>query len=198
MRARFILGVTREDFAKEVQRTVELFELAQEAFNGESDEVESKLKHFCKGVQEELGAQFLPAEYRTESPRPQPLDPHPFPVPEPMPGPEPDEPEEPDEEKMSKIVPEKPKVSVKKQAFEAPELKKVDAPKVEIKKAPEIRKEVKIEKPKAKKIAAPKVKISPAKKAEPKAKPVKAEKPKKASKNLFFVRWVKEFIWGDE
>jgi hypothetical protein len=194
MRARFILGVTREDFAKEVQRAVELFELAQEAFNGESDEVESKLKHFCKGVQEELGAQFLPPEYRTESPRPQPLDPHPFPTPEPMPGPEPDEPEEPEEpeeQKISKVAPAKPKAEAKKPVVAAPkvEMKKVEAPKVE----------VKVAKPKAKKVEAPKIKTAPVKKTEPKqikAKP--AEKPRKSGKRFFLVRWVKGFIWGDE
>lgn len=196
MRARFILGVSKEDFTREVQRTVELFELAGEAFQEESDEVESKLKHFCKGVQEELGAQFLPAEYRTESPRPlKPLDPHPFPTPEPMPGPEPDEPEEPEEpqeEKISKVAPVKAKVEVKKPAVAAPklEIKKVEAPKVEIKK------EVKV----AKKVQAPKVKqAAPVKKVEPKqvkAKP--AEKPRKSKKSFFLARWVKGFIWGDE
>ncbi len=203
MRARFILGVSREDFTKEVHRAVELFELASEAFPGEIDEVESKLKHFCKGVQEELGAQFLPQEYRTESPRPiRPLDPHPFPTPDPMPMPEPDEPgepEEPDEEKISqKIEPVKAKVAVKKPVVQAPkiEVKKVEMPKVEIKK------ESVVAKPKAKKVETPKIKqeikTAPVKKAEPKAKAKTSEKPKKSKKNFFLVRWVKGFIWGDE
>ena len=197
MRARFILGVSKEDFTREVQRTVELFELAGEAFQEESDEVESKLKHFAKGVQEELGAQFLPAEYRTESPRPlKPLDPHPFPTPEPMPGPEPDEPEEPEEpeeQKISKVAPAKQKVEAKKPVVTAPkvEIKKVEAPKVEIKK------EVKVAKPKAKKVEVPKVEIKKeVKVAKAKAKP--AEKPRKSRKSFFLVRWVKGFIWGDE
>ncbi len=197
MRARFILGVSREDFTKEVHRAVELFELASEAFPGESDEVESKLKHFCKGVQEELGAQFIPAEYRTESPRPiKPLDPHPFPTPDPMPMPEPDEPgepEEPDEEKISqKIEPIKAKVAVKKPVVQAPkiEIKKVEVPKVEVKKV-----EVKIAKPK--KVEIPKVKEVKAEvsKTEPKAK---TGKPRKSKKSFFLVRWVKGFIWGSE
>lgn len=214
MRARFILGVSKEDFTREVQRTVELFELASEAFPSEGDEVESKLKHFAKGVQEELGAQFLPAEYRTESPRPlKPLDPHPFPMPEPMPGPEPDEPEEPEEpseEKISqKIEPAKLKVAVKKPVVQAPksresadsreledarkrhssvEIKKVEAPKVEVKVA------------KPKKVEAPKIKqAAPIKKAEPRqVKAKSAEKPRKSKKSFFLVRWVKGFIWGDE
>lgn len=201
MRARFILGVSREDFTKEVHRAVELFELASEAFPGESDEVESKLKHFCKGVQEELGAQFIPAEYRTEVPRPiKPLDPHPFPTPDPMPMPEPDEPgepEEPDEEKISqKIEPVKAKVAVKKPVVQAPKIEikqAVEAPKIEIKKA------IKIAKPKAKKVEAPKikqeVKAAPVKKVELKAK---AGKPRKSRKSFFLVRWVKGFIWGSE
>ena len=207
MRARFILGVSKEDFTREVQRAVELFELASEAFSEESDEVESKLKHFCKGVQEELGAQFIPAEYRTEVPRPiKPLDPHPFPMPEPMPMPEPDEPgepEEPDEEKISqKIEPVKAKVAVKKPVVQAlkVEIKKAEVSKIEIKKveAPkiEIKKEIKITKPKAKKIEAPKVKeikAAPVKTAPAKAKPAA----RKSKKNFFLVRWVKGFIWGE-
>ena len=64
MRARFILGLSREDFTKEVRRTLELFELATEAFPEESEEVETKTKHFCKGISEELGLQFLPEDYR--------------------------------------------------------------------------------------------------------------------------------------
>lgn len=225
MRARFILGVSREDFTREVQRAVELFELASEAFPGESDEVESKLKHFCKGVQEELGAQFIPAEYRTASPQPKPLDPHPFPMPDPMPMPEPDGPEEPDEEKISqKIEPVKAKsresadsreledalkrrssVTVKKPVVQASkiEIKKVEVSKIEIKKveAPkvEIKKQVKVAKPK--KVEIPKikqeVKTAPVKKTEPKARPVKTGKPRKG-KTSFVVRWVKELIWGPE
>jgi len=60
MRARFILGVTKPDFVKEVERALELFEIAIEAFPGESDEIESKIKHFTKGISEELGPEFLP------------------------------------------------------------------------------------------------------------------------------------------
>jgi hypothetical protein len=98
MRARFILGVSKGDFSKEVQRTLELFELSLDAFPEESDEVEAKIRHFVKGVSEELGAEFIPASYR-EPLTPQPPMPDPYPGPEPMPGPEPLEPGEPDEEK---------------------------------------------------------------------------------------------------
>jgi hypothetical protein len=194
MRARFILGVSREDFTREIQRAVELFELASEAFPAESDEVESKLKHFCKGVQEELGAQFIPAGYRTESPI-KPLDPHPFPSPEPMPMPEPDgpgEPEEPDEEKISqRIEPVKAKVTVKKPVVQAPKLEikpAVEASKVEIKK------EVKLAKPKKVEIQ----KIKQEVKVEPVKKTNSATKPRKSKKSFFLTRWVKEFIWGSE
>jgi len=173
MRARFILGVSKEDFAKEVKRTLELFELASEAFPSESDEVESKQKHFCKGVGEELGVQFLPQEYQSLIPRPQPLDPHPFPGPEPMPGPEP-EPGEPDEEKILKAKP----IEAKKPAVKAPKI--------------ETSKEVK-------KVETPKMQAKPVK-AKPKkiqkAKPVNAKKGKR--KGFFIVRWVKGFIWGED
>ncbi len=195
MRARFILGVSKDDFAKEVQRAVDLFELAQEAFPDQNDEVESKMKHFCKGVQEELGAQFLPAEYRTETPRPlKPIDPHPYPMPEPEPMPEPDGPEEPDEEKISqkievkKPVVEAPKTVIKKETPKV-EIKKVEAPKMEMKKMPVVAKPKKIEVPKVKVVKAEPVK---------KLKPAKAEKSRKSKKSFFLVRWVKGFIYGEE
>jgi hypothetical protein len=62
MRARFILGVSRQDFAKEVERTLELFQLASDAFQSESDEIETKQNHFIKGISEELGPEFLPGK----------------------------------------------------------------------------------------------------------------------------------------
>ena len=187
MRARFILGVSKDDFAKEVKRALELFELAADAFPSEGDEVDTKTKHFCKGVSEELGAQFLPAEYREPRP-PQPPEPHPFPQPEPfpepepepMPGPEPLEP--PDEEKIRKVMPAKPKVEVKK-PIATPEIKKVE---VEIKK--QIAKQKKIETPQIKK-------------TETKAKPVKAKTTnpaRKSKKSFFLVRWAKNFIYGED
>jgi len=180
MRARFILGVSKDDFSKEVLRTVELFELAAEAFPSEGDDVESKLKHFCKGVQEELGVQFIPQQYQIEIPRPiKPLDPHPFPMPEPEPGPEPDEPEEPEEEKITKV-----------ELKAEPEIKTA-----KVKAAPKVKK-IKIE---------TKIETTEVKTAEkPRAKPrfVKVKKgtvkaPKKKG-NFFLVRWVKEFIWGED
>ena len=97
MRARFILGVSKNDFSKEVQRTLELFELATEAFPTESDEIEGKVKHFIKGISEELGSGFIPESYRQPLPQPEPF---PLPGPEPLPEPEPFEP--PDEEKIKK------------------------------------------------------------------------------------------------
>jgi hypothetical protein len=183
MRARFILGVSKEDFTKEVQRAIELFELATEAFPSESDEVEAKMSHFCKGISEELGAEFLPKEYQPNIPRPpQPPQPHPFPMPEPEPGPEPDEPQEPDEEKI-KI--EAPKVEKIKQKTVKAE------PKAEAKpEAPKVKKE-----PKTKKTEAAEEK--PAKIE--KTKKTKSEKPKKTKRKSFFlVRWVKNFVYGED
>ncbi len=191
MRARFILGVSKEDFTKEVQRTLELFDLAAEAFPQESDEVESKLKHFCKGISEELGPQFLPTEYQLPRP-PEPPEPHPMPGPEPLPEPEPEpqpepQPLEPEEEKKSivqKITKAKPRV--KKIKIEQP----IETQQTEIiEKAPKVRKEVKKTETLEK---APKAKTP---KAEPKAQ--KAGK-KTKGKGLFLIRWVKEFIYGKD
>ncbi len=177
MRARFILGVSKEDFSKEVKRALELFELAAEAFPDEGDEIDTKTKHFCKGVAEELGTQFLPAEYRgprppEPNPFPQP-EPFPEPEPEPMPGPDPLEP--PDEE--SKVMPAKPKIEIKK-AVEAPKVTKVAKPK---------------------KIETPKVKQEIKTDVKAKQKTAKATKPaRKSKKSFFLVRWAKNFIYGED
>ncbi len=193
MRARFILGVSKDDFAKEVQRAIELLKTAAEAFPEESDEIESKMGHFCKGVSEELGPQFLPKEHQPNIPRPpQPPQPHPFPMPEPEPSPEPDGPGEPDEEKIHiqepKIEKAKPKTAKTETKIAKPELKTEKAePKIV---APKKKIEAKIEAPK------PEIKV---KKAE--AKPVKKEKPKtskKGRKGFFLARWVKNFIYGED
>jgi hypothetical protein len=200
MRARFILGVSREDFTKEVHRAIELLTTAAEAFPGESDEIESKMGHFCKGISEELGPQFLPKEHQPNIPRPpQPLEPHPFPMPDPEPGPEPDGPEEPDEEKIKIEAPKvekiKQKIAKAQPKIENAEPKVVNvAPKVEIAKK---KVEAKIEKPKeAKKID---VKV---KKVEREEKPVKTSKPKTSKKGkrkgFFLARWVKNFIYGED
>jgi len=107
MRARFILGVSKSDFKKEVDRTLNLFDLATEAFPDQEDEIETKQKHFSKGVSEELGPQFLP-----NSPRPpEPPDPHPapeprpepVPVPPPIPEPEPEPSPEPEPQERIKV-----------------------------------------------------------------------------------------------
>ena len=177
MRARFILGVSKEDFAKEIQRAIELFKLASEAFPDNSDEVDVKMKHLCKGVSEEFGTEFLPSEYKVPGPRPpQPPQPHPFPMPEPEPGPEPDEPQEPDEEKSvvhAKILKIKPKLEAK------PEIKVQKAPKAEVKKTKQA-------------VKAPEIKEVKPVKTEPKAR-----KPQKAKK-FFLFRWVHNFIYGED
>ncbi|MBW2970349.1 hypothetical protein KY309_00180 [Candidatus Woesearchaeota archaeon] len=135
MRARFILGVSKTDFSKEVQRTLELFELATEAFPPESDEIEAKIKHFVKGISEELGAEFIPSSHRLQ---PEPIpEPEPIPIPEPEPIPEPDKPMEPE------LKPEPIKKKAKKP-------KKIEKPKIaETVEKPKIEK-VKTEKPKEK------------------------------------------------
>lgn len=174
MRARFILGVSKEDFSKEVQRTLELFELASEAFPSENDEIESKVKHFCKGVSEELGSQFLPNEYQVHVPRPpQPPEPHPMPGPGPLPGPEPEpgpdhpEPFEPDEEKSIKVEPVKTRIKKVETKKLVQEVKKAQEVEIKRQRVVEVKKAVK----------------KPAKKAKP--------------KGFFLVRWAKKLIYGD-
>ncbi len=181
MRARFILGVSKDDFSKEVQRAVELFELAAEAFPNEGEEIETKTKHFCKGVSEELGSQFLPDKYREPRP-PMPPSPHPVPEPEPMPEPEPFEP--PEEDKKAKAVR---KVKLEKPKVAKVEVKVEQEPKVEIK----IEKKKSVSKPK---VARPKVEV--VKKVE-KAPVVKVKKFGK-KKSFFLVRWVKNFVYGED
>ena len=185
MRARFILGVTKEDFPKEVKRALELFELALDAFPNESDEIESRSKHFCKGVSEELGPQFLPAEYREPRP-PEPPDPHPVPPkPEPIPEPEPEPSPEPKPvEEVVKV--KKPRIEVKqpkvvKVTVEKPKV--VKKPKIEI--IPEVKKQ---------KVTVKKTPV--VEKAEVKQPKVAAKK--KSKKSFFLIRWAKDFIYGED
>lgn len=60
MRARFILGLTREDFVVEIQRTLDLFDLALDAFPDYAGEVETKVQHFTKGLRTEFGDDVVP------------------------------------------------------------------------------------------------------------------------------------------
>jgi len=66
MRARFILGLSRDDFAREVERVIDLFELALEAFPRENEEIEGKIDLFCEGILGELGHGFLPKKYQKQ------------------------------------------------------------------------------------------------------------------------------------
>jgi hypothetical protein len=60
MRAKFILGVDKEEFKQELEKAMELFELALDAFPDYSSEVESKMQHFAKGISTEIGPDVLP------------------------------------------------------------------------------------------------------------------------------------------
>lgn len=66
MRARFILGVSRGDFAREVERAMEVLELAVEAFPQESEEIEAKMSQFTSGIAEKLGSDLVPSRYRAQ------------------------------------------------------------------------------------------------------------------------------------
>lgn len=73
MRARFILGVSRTEFTNEVERTVELLELAKEAFPQESDELDAKIQQLTSGIAEKLGSDLLPSKYKSsEIPKTEP------------------------------------------------------------------------------------------------------------------------------
>jgi len=201
MRARFILGVSKEDFSKEVERALELFELSRDAFPAELDEIDIKEKHFSKGITEELGPQFLPDSPRPpEPPEPHPVpEPQPVPEPEPIPDPEPPEPEPQEkvevvETKVQKVV--KPKV----QKVEKPKVRQVKAPKPKVqklvKKSPKVQKS--IEKVKSKVIEKPKVQKSTVKKPKSiEAKPEVKKSAKKSKKKFFLKRWIQNFIYGD-
>lgn len=180
MRARFILGVTRADFTKEVQRTLELFELSLEAFSMEADEIETKQKHFIKGISEELGAEFIPADYRIEQPKVQ--QPEPIPGPEPMPGPEPiPEPDTPMEETAKISRPKTTKAKITK-----PKAEKTEKIKTE-----------QAEKPKIKKTEAVAEQAKETKTARPKT--TTKQKPRKKSAIKFSpVKWLKNLIYGEE
>jgi len=60
MRARFILGLNREEFMEEIRRTLELFELALDAFPDFASEIETKVQHFTKGLRTEFGEDVIP------------------------------------------------------------------------------------------------------------------------------------------
>ncbi|HLC32819.1 MAG TPA: hypothetical protein VJJ82_03265 [Candidatus Nanoarchaeia archaeon] len=68
MRARFILGVTRNDFAKEIERAMDVLELAVEAFPQESEEIEAKIQQLTSGIAEKLGNDFVPGKFRSRIP----------------------------------------------------------------------------------------------------------------------------------
>lgn len=150
MRARFILGVSKEDFIKEVERTLELFHAATEAFPDQADEIDTKIRHFTKGIAEELGTEFLPKNGIMPQP-PEPT-PEPVPQPEPVPEPQPEPVPEPPEENPAPIP--------KKTLTKKPTVKRAK-PKTAVKKTA---------KPKAKAPAKPKAKPTPtSKRAKPKA-----------------------------
>jgi len=204
MRARFILGLSRDDFTKEVARTVDLFELATEAFPGESDEVESKLKLFCKGISEELGKDYIPATYRSE-PAPQAPAPKiepvhketkmhtdapkiqnlpqvkPTPVVKPTitkPAPQMKQTPMPQPQTM----PEKQKVAVEKKQVAQKPMMAVPTPKtVNALRAPQV-------------IKQPKVLTS--KKTATAKKPAKKSSRKRSRKEFILVRLVKKFLYG--
>lgn len=205
MRARFILGVRRDEFTNEVKKALEHFELALDAFPGESDEIESKMQHLCKGIQGELGAEFLPDGYaaiKEEKPKRQASI-------RPVAAPE------------VRITIEQVKEETKK---EKPDYIKSEQPKTKVKRPAKKKKQNKArpkkEKSKTQKPTKKKAKKKSAKKSEKKKQPVKKDKttkrktsektkgqsdeskeqskPQRSSKlrNSTVKKWLKKFIYG--
>jgi hypothetical protein len=195
MRARFILGVAKDDFVQEVQRALELFELAADAFPDECDEIESKSESLVKGIAEELGPQFLPGQTSVVIEKPKVV--------------EAPKVESVKVEKKEEVF-TKPAPKIEKQ----PKIEKVEKPKVEVKKVA-VKKQVKKAKPKVEKTPkvakpAPKVEKSrfkmpkirmPELPSIPKVKFPKVSVPKiskKSVRNFGPVKWVREFIFGED
>ena len=183
MRARFILGIPKQDFALEVKRVLDLFELAMEAFPEEAEEVETKVRHFCKGIAEELGAEFLPQEYKpattitVTAETTVKIEPKPVLHAEPR-----------------AVKKEEPKVVKEVKTEIKPLLKESSAPKTKIvkeakPKALPVKKEVKAAVKPIKK-EAPKLKVQKPKKAEP----AKKEPAKQEQKKGGFGTFLKKFI----
>jgi|GEM_PF-1896495 len=205
MRARFILGVSKSDFVVEVQKALDLFELASDAFPDECDEIESKADSMTKGIAEELGSEFLPGNAAVSPQKPkvtieakvevkvQPKVEKIEPV---APKVEPKV-EMKTKESVIKIPSkkvEKPKAQVKKVIEKKEEKKAKIVKKVEKPKKPEVKKEQKISKlPKFKLPNMPKINVKI-----PKVQLPKVKFSKKGIKNFGPVKWVREFIFGED
>ena len=199
MRARFILGVSRGDFSKEVERALEVLELACEAFPHESDEIEVKMQALASGIAEKIGNDLVPGKYRVQKTQ-QTVE-------------------------IPKVVSEKPKifehkvetpkvVTERKEALKTERketvLKKIAEPKVEklvvkvTAPKPQVKPvQVKVAKPKVEskkavvKKAAPELEKARVKKSES-SKPVKSTKESKPNKRSFLSRAFRSFIYGEK
>ncbi len=209
MRAKFILGVSRSDFVPEVQKAIDLFDLAQDAFRPESDEIQAKIQQLIKGLSEELGPTYVPSGSMVKPEAPEikvtpvekPVRPAAVPptiklekpvlaVEKPMvkTQPKPLVKSKPIVKKI--IVKAKPKITANKPAVKAPvkempkeskfKLPTLSLPKFSLPKMPEMH---------MPKVNMPSVKMP----SMPKGKNVR-----KAAKNFFIVKWVRNFIFGED
>jgi len=209
MRARFILGVSVEEFHEEIKRVVALFESAAEAFPHEGDEIDAKLKHLCKGISEELGMNFLPSDYQSQSAS---IDASKREAPAPVQDAEDSKeareestPSEPDvAPEPPKAAPAKPKARKKKARVET-EDKTATAVSKPAKKTKTKKTKKTAKKKTAKKTKKKTVKSKPA--SEPDAKqtapadtptPKTETKPAKPKRQPLLVRWAKYLIYGKE
>jgi len=194
MRARFILGVTKPDFVKEVERALELFDIAMEAFPGESDEIESKVKHFTKGITEELGADFMPVQDKEQ------ISEESVEIIEPI-----------IEVKPVKVKSEIKSVKVKSEAnLKSKSQKPSKSKKPSSKKKTKVKpKKLNIKTEEVAEVAVPENVISESvkpveEKTEKSVQPVqdsekpKSDKPKTPKRRFCIIKWVKEFIFGED
>lgn len=200
MRARFILGVGRDDFVQEVQRALELFELAADAFPDETDEIESKADSMIKGVSEELGPQFLPGQTSVVVEKPKVVVPKVESVEKKAEIAAVQKVEKPKVEKTKiekvspKVEQEAKKVAVKKPVKKSkPKVEKTEKPKVSKPEPKDMKKEFKM--PKIKVPALPKLPKLPKIKV-PSIPKIKISK--KSVRNFGPVKWVREFIFGED
>lgn len=236
MRAKFILGVSRADFVGEVQKAIDLFDLAQDAFRPEADEIQAKIQQLIKGISEELGPTYVPSGsmVKTETPvqapeiKVTPVEKPVRPVMAPAPTIKVEKPvvrqdkpvlavEKPLVKTPVKPAIAKPAVKQMKPAVKAkPIIKKTIVkakPKIAVKK-PTVKTPVKETESKFKlptlslpKFSMPKMpKMHMPKVSMPSVKMPKVNMPsmpkgknvKKAAKNFFVVKWVRNFIFGED
>lgn len=181
MRARFILGVEKEDFKEEISRAIAVLEAASDAFPYEADEIDNKITHLRKGIAEELGATFLPdgSAVKIEEPKEQIA-----PVPK------------VERKKKQKTEVQNIKPEPQKTVFEKTKKPKIERKTIIKKEKPavaKVKKEI-VKKPVQEKTEKP----EPVKMAEKKSTKPKPRNNTKTSSAFSLRKWVRHFIYGKD